>query len=134
MLMAMPVNSRDKEDSILGAVDLRPQIYATIDKYLLSQMPYGTMRLYDSSEDRVLRMEIRALDEDIIRKGEFYVNCLTFVDQDGRKLDVDLLVPQNEEPLQVTQAVIHKIDGSERRYNLGSERPRRGWLPFWGSN
>jgi hypothetical protein len=117
LLMLMVVAGRAADDPTIRGT-LRPQIWATIDDYLLAQMPDGTMRLYDPIEDRVLRLEISTWHEGIVREGDFYVGCQDFVDQDGRKLDVDLLVLQSGENLQVTQAIVHKIDGAERSSSL----------------
>jgi len=115
MLMALAVSATD-DASIRGI--LRPQIWAIMDDYLLTQMPYGTMRLYDPVEDKVLELETRAFSERVVRKGDFYVSCADFVDQDGRKIDLDFLVLHTEEPMRVTQTVIHKIDGLERMITL----------------
>ncbi len=115
MLMAVAVSAAD-DPSIRGT--LRPQIWEIIDDYLVTQMPDGTMRLYDPIENRVLRLEITALPERVVRKGDFYVGSADCVDQDGRKIDVNFLVLQTEKPMQVTQAIVHKIDGVERRINL----------------
>ena len=118
LMMAVAVSAADDDPSIRGM--LRPQIWATMDDYLLAQMPDGTMRLYDPIEDRVLRLEISGWHEGIVRKGDFFVSHADFIDQDGRKLDVDLLVLQSGEDLQVTQAIVHKIDGAKRKYHLSS--------------
>ena len=99
---------------------LRPQIWSTMDDYIVSQAVDGTMRLYDPIEDKVLRLDFVKIHEGIVRKGDFFVSCADFVDQYGRKLDVDLLVLQSGENLQVTQAIVHKIDGAERKYHLSS--------------
>ena len=115
MLMAVAVSAGD-DPSIRGT--LRPQIWETIDDYLVTLMPDATMRLYDPIENRVLRLEFMTAHEGIVRKGDFYVGSAGFVDQDGRKIDVDLLVLQTEKPMQVKQAIVHKIDGVERQINL----------------
>ena len=115
MLMALAVSATD-DSSIRGM--LRPQIWEIIDDYLLTQMPYGTMRLYDPFENKVLELETRDFSEKIVRKGDFYVSCSHFVDQDGRKIDLDFLVLHTEKPMRVTQTVIHKVDGLERLISL----------------
>ena len=116
MLMAVAVSTAD-DPSI--RVRLRSQVWVTTDDYLLSQMPDGgTMRLYDPIENRVLQLEIVTPHDGIDRKGDFYVRCVDFIDQHGRKIDVDFLVLQNGQPMQVTQAIVHKIDGVGRRINL----------------
>jgi hypothetical protein len=117
LLMPMVVAGRAVDDpSIRGA--LRAQIWFTMDDYIVSQSGDGIMRLYDPIEDRVLLMEFRRIHEGIVREGDFFVSCADFVDQDGRKLDVDLLVLQSGENLQVTQAIVHKIDEIKRQNNL----------------
>jgi hypothetical protein len=99
---------------------LRPQIWYTMDDYIVSQTVDGTMRLYDPIEDKALRLDFVKIHEGIVRKGDFFVSCADFVDQYGRKLDVDILVLQSRENLQVTQAIVHEIDGAKRKYHLAS--------------
>jgi hypothetical protein len=115
MLMALAVSATD-DSSIQGM--LRPQIWAIMDEYLLEQMPYGTMRLYDPIENKVLELEIRGFSEKIVREGDFYVTCTHFVDQDRRKIDLDFLILHGDKTMRVTQTVIHKIDGLERGITL----------------
>lgn len=116
MLMAVAVSAGD--DPSIG-LRLRSQIWDITDDYLLTEMgDRGAIGLYDPIENRVLLMEIWNVHEQIVRKGDFFVRCVDLVDQHGRKIDVDLLVLQSGEPMQVTQAVVHKVDGIERQINL----------------
>jgi hypothetical protein len=113
MLVGVAVSVAD--DPSIG-LRLRSQIWETTDDYMVTQM--GVIHLYDPVENRVLLLENRKPHEGITRKGNFFVRCVDFVDQYGRKIDVDLLVPQTGKPMQVTQAIVHKINGMERQINL----------------
>jgi len=121
LLMLMVVAGRAADDPTIRGT-LRPQIWSTMDDYIVSQTGDGIMRLYDPIEDRVLLMEFRGINDGIVREGDFFVSCADFVDQDGRKLDVDLLVLQSGENLKVTQAIVHKIQGAERSSNLAPNK------------
>lgn len=51
-------------------------------------------------------------------KNGFYVSCADFVDQHGRKIDIDFLVRPAGDRLKTTQAIVHSIDGDKRQYHL----------------
>ncbi len=68
-----------------------------------------------------LRLEFDSLHEGIVRKGDFYVSCADFVDQSGRKIDVDFLVLPDGDQLKATQGIVHSIDGDKRKYHLESK-------------
>ncbi len=55
-----------------------------------------------------------------MRKADFYVSCADFVDQNGRKVDVDLLVRASAGKLITTQAIVHAVNDSKRQYHLES--------------
>jgi len=46
------------------------------------------------------------------------VSCADFQDQEGRVIDVDFLVLANHGQLQVTQGIVHSVEGKKRKYHL----------------
>ncbi len=98
--------------------DLRSGIQQAMKDFVAEQTVDGVVRLYDPVDGRLLRLRLEALHEGIVRKGDFYVSCADFVDQEGRKIDVDFLVLPAEGALRATQGVVHSVDGKKRKYHL----------------
>ncbi|MFQ5504534.1 MAG: hypothetical protein ACE5F1_07015 [Planctomycetota bacterium] len=101
--------------------DLRTGIQAAMNSYVESQTIDDVVRLYDPVEGRLLRLKFKALHSGIVRKGDFYVSCADFVDQEGREIDVDFLVLPDGATLRATQGVVHAVDGKKRAYHLESK-------------
>ena len=104
------------DPSIQG--ELRTQIQAAMSDFVESQTIDGVVRLYDPVEGRLLRLRFDELHSGIVRKGDFYVSCADFVDQEARKIDVDFLVLPDGGDLRATQAIVHSMDGKKRAYHL----------------
>ncbi len=92
-----------------------------MNTYVESQMDDDVVRLYDPVEGRLLRLKFERLHSGIVHKGDFYVSCADFVDQDDRKIDVDFLVLPDGDRLLATQAIVHSVDGAKRKYHLESK-------------
>ena len=118
LLPAAPSRSGN-DPSIKG--DLRAGIHAAMNAYVETQTIDGTVALYDAVDGRLLRLEFDSLHDGIVRKGDFYVSCADFVDQDDRKIDVDFLVLPDGDRLLATQAIVHSVDGEKRTYHLESK-------------
>ena len=104
------------DPSIKG--QLRTQIQKAMNDFVGAQTVDGVVRIYDPVEGRLLRLEFDELHSGILRKGDFYVSCADFVDQAGRKIDVDFLVlPDSAGKLRATQGIVHSVDGSKRKYH-----------------
>ncbi len=116
LLVAGVTAQAGDDPSIKG--DLRTNIHAAMNDFVGEQTVDGRVRLYDPVEGRLLSLEFDNLHEGIVRKGEFYVSCADFVDQDGRKIDVDFLVIPKGDELIATQALVHSVDGKKRKYHL----------------
>ncbi len=92
-----------------------------MDSWVDEQTVDGTVRLYDPVEGRLLELRFEELHDGIVKKGDFYVSCADFADQDGRKIDVDFLVLPDGDELIATQAIVHSVDGKKREYHLENE-------------
>ena len=107
------------DPSIKG--ELREQIQTAMGEYVEEQTTNSRVQLYDPVEGELLSLRFESLHSGIVRKGDFYVSCADFVDQDGRKIDVDFLVlPDDEGKLRATQGIVHSVDGKKREYHLES--------------
>ncbi len=104
------------DPSIKG--DLRTQIQEAMGDFIGTQTVDGFVHLYDPVEDRLLRLTFEELHSGIVKKADFYVSCADFVDQEGRKIDVDFLVLPDGDELRATQGVVHSVDGKKRKYHL----------------
>ena len=107
------------DSSIKG--ELRTRIQAAMNAYVESQTIADVVRLYDPVEGRLLQLKFKGLHSGIVQKGDFYVSCADFVDQDGREIDVDFLVLPDGDTLRATQGLVHAIDGKKRAYHLESK-------------
>ncbi len=119
LLLASPAAHAGNDPSIKG--DLRKNIQATMDSWVDEQTVDGTVRLYDPVVGRLLELKFEELHDGIVKKGDFYVSCADFADQDGRKIDVDFLVLPDGDELIATQAIVHSVDGKKRQYHLENE-------------
>jgi len=104
------------DPSIKG--DLRGNIHKAMSKFIDNHTVNGKIYLYDSVKGSLLKLKFDNLHDGIVKKGGFYVSCADFVDQDNRKIDIDFLVVPNGNDLLATQALIHSVDGSKRKYHL----------------
>jgi hypothetical protein len=104
------------DSSIVG--DLRTNIHKAMDTFVAQQTIDGVLRLYDPIDGKLLSLTSYELHSGIVKKGDFYVSCADFVDQEGRKIDVDFLVLPNDGQLQATQGIVHSVEGKKRDYHL----------------
>ena len=104
------------DPSIQG--ELRTGIQASMQDFVAHQTVDGVFRHYDPVEGRLLHLEQANLHAGIVKKGDFYISCADFVDQDGRKLDLDFLVVDAGGDLRTVQALVHKIEGDKRPYDV----------------
>ena len=109
----------DDDPSIKGK--LRQDIQTSMKNFIRSETIDGTFYLYDPVEGKLLRLKFDKLHEGILRKADFYVSCADFVDQNGRKVDVDMLVRDSAGKLITTQAIVHAVNDSKREYHLESQ-------------
>jgi hypothetical protein len=109
----------EDDPSIKGK--LRQDIQTSMKSFIRSETIDGAFYLYDPVEGKLLRLKFDKLHEGIVRKADFYVSCADFVDQNGRKVDVDLLVRDSTGKLITTQAIVHTVNDSKREYHLESK-------------
>jgi hypothetical protein len=81
------------------------------DKYIIHDAVAGQMK----------RLTFKELHSGLVKKGDFYVSCADFVDDKGNLYDIDLVVAEEEGDYRVYQAIVHKINGEKRDYNIEEE-------------
>ena len=96
----------------------RRDIQTAMNEFVDHQTVGGVMRIYDPVEGKLLELKFEELHKGIVKKGDFYVSCADFVDQDGRAIDVDFLVLRDGHALRATQGVVHSVAGVKRKYHL----------------
>ena len=104
------------DPSIKGA--LRENIKTSMMTFIESNMINDTYYVYDSIGGKLLELKFAKLHEGVVKKGNFYVSCADFVDQNGSKVDLDFLVINDGRSLKTIQAVVHSVDGKKRKYHL----------------
>ena len=117
-LVLSSLTRAEDDPSIKGK--LRQDIQISMRSFIRSETIDGTFYLYDPVEGKLLRLKFDKLHEGILRKADFYVSCADFVDENGRKVDVDMLVRDSAGKLITTQAIVHAVNDSRREYHLES--------------
>jgi len=115
LLVTFAAHAAD-DPSIKG--QLRTDIQGAMQGYIDHQTIDGAYRLYDPVDGRLLHLEKANLHAGIVKKGEFYVSCADFTDQNGRKIGVDFLVLDAGSEVRAVQGFVHKVDGEKRPYDL----------------
>ena len=104
------------DPSIKG--ELRKNIKTSMMSYIESNMINDTYYVYDAIGGKLLELKFAKLHDGVVKKGDFYVSCADFVDQNGSKVDLDFLVMEDSQNLKTLQAVVHSVDGKKRKYHL----------------
>lgn len=104
------------DPSIKG--DLRENIQQSMTDYIAQQTIEEHIYLYDAVKGALLRLKLDRLHGGIVKKGDFYVSCADFTDQNGNKVDIDFMVRQADNRLITTQALVHSVNGKKRKYHL----------------
>lgn len=104
------------DPSIKG--ELREDIKASMMSFIDSNMINDKYYIYDAVGGKLLDLKFAKLHEGIVKKGDFYVSCADFIDNNGTKVDIDFLVIKDGDTLKTIQAVVHSLDGEKRKYHL----------------
>lgn len=118
MLLALIAGSAQAGNDASIKGDLRTNIHKAMDAFVAHQRIDGRLNLYDPVDGKLLSLGSYELHSGIVKKGDFYVSCADFQNQEGRVIDVDFLVLPNHGQLQVTQGIVHSVEGKKRKYHL----------------
>ncbi len=104
------------DPSIKG--DLRENIQQSMSHFIEQQTIDEHLYVYDALKGKLLQLKLEKLHSGIVKKGNFYVSCADFIDQNGNKVDIDFMVRKAKNSLITTQALVHSINGKKRKYHL----------------
>lgn len=104
------------DPAINGALreDIKASMMSFIDRNMINDNYY----IYDAVGGQLLALKFAKLHEGIVKKGNFYVSCADFIDENGSKVDLDFLVIKDGDNFKTIQAVVHSLDGKKRKYHL----------------
>ncbi len=112
---AVPVMAAD-DPSIKDP--LRTEIQGSMNGHIKQSTLNNSYIIYDSSDKKLYELTFKELHSGIVKKGDFYVSCADFTDPEGNLYDIDFLVGESQGNLQVYQAILHKVNGVKRPYDL----------------
>jgi len=104
------------DPSIKG--DLRKHVQQSMAGFIKEQTIDEHLYIYDAVKGKLLKLKLAELHSGIVKKGDFYVSCADFIDQNGNKVDIDFMVRESNNSLITTQALVHSINGKKRQYHL----------------
>jgi len=104
------------DPSIKG--DLRKNVQQSMAGFIKEQTIDEHLYVYDAVKGKLLKLKLTELHVGIVKKGDFYVSCADFIDQNGNKVDIDFMVRKANNSLITTQALVHSVNGKKRKYHL----------------
>lgn len=96
----------------------RSNTQAAMAEHIEGNTYNGSYIVYDAVTGKLLRLNFGELHKGIVKKDDFYVSCADFTDSQGDKYDLDFLVVDNGGKFEVFEAIVHKVDGNKRKYDL----------------
>ena len=120
LFLVSPLTAYAADDpSIQG--QLRTDIQASMQTFITQNTIDGQYRHYDPVSGTLRNLKPGKVHAGIVRKGDFYVSCADFTDAAGNTLDLDFLVLPTADGVRTVQAIVHKVDGNKRPYDLESK-------------
>ena len=113
--LTLPAFAAD-DPSIQGKT--RADVQAAMNAHVTENTIGAGYVIYDSGDGKVKALTFKELHSGIVKKGDFYVSCADFTDSSGNLYDVDLLVGESDGDFRVYQALVHKVNGEERVYEV----------------
>jgi len=104
------------DQSIKGQT--REGIMSAMRSHIEGNSVDGKYIIYDAVAGKLRKLKFDKVHEGIMKNNGFYVSCADFVDDNGGKYDLDLLVVDRGGNFQVLETVIHAINGEKRKYHL----------------
>lgn len=96
----------------------RTESQKAISDHIEENMLGDNYIIYDDVSGKLMMLELKELHSGIVKKGDFYVSCADFVDAEGNKYDLDFFVAENNGDYIMYDAIVHKVNGDKRPYNL----------------
>ena len=78
----------------------------------------GKYLIYDQTSNKMRSLTFASLHSGIVKKGKFYVSCADFLDDEGKRFDLDFLIIKNGKNYKFVQALVHKVNDEKRPYTI----------------
>ncbi len=104
------------DPSITG--DTRKGIQAAMKSHIDENTVNGRYIIYDAVTGELKKLKFDRVHKGIVKKADFYVSCADFIDEGGKKYDLDLLVVKKDGDFRAVDTIVHSIDGKKRKYHL----------------
>ena len=104
------------DPTIKGAI--RTGIQEAMNSHIKANQVDSKYLIFDGKNSKLLRLNPVKLHDGIVKKGDFYVSCADFTDDSDRKLDVDLVVSEQDGNFMIVDTIVHKIGQNKRPYTL----------------
>jgi hypothetical protein len=111
-------NSANAGDDRSIKGELRKNIQNSMEQYIKKQTIDGKLYVFDSVENELLTLTSGKLRLNIVKDGEFYLTCADYVDQKGKKIDLDFMVRKSGDKFITTQTIVHAVDEKYRPYHV----------------
>ena len=100
------------------ARDTRKGIQAAMKSHIDENTVNGRYIIYDAVTGELKKLKFDRVHKGIVKKADFYVSCADFIDEGGKKYDLDLLVVKKDGDFRAVDTIVHSIDGKKRKYHL----------------
>ena len=100
------------DPSITG--DTRKGIQAAMKSHIDENSVGGRYVIYDAVTGELKKLKFDRVHKGIVKKADFYVSCADFVDDQGNKYDLDLLVVKKNGDYKAMESIVHSINGKNR--------------------
>lgn len=118
LYLIAPTLMAGNDPSIKG--NQRLGIQTAMGQHVDANTVKGSYVIYDVTQGEIKKLQLKELHSGIVKKGEFYVSCADFVDNQGKLYDLDFLVSPSADGFRVIQAIVHSVDGNKRKYHVES--------------
>jgi hypothetical protein len=109
-------NFAGDDPSIKG--QMRAGIQTAMDEHITDNTVGDRYVIYDAANGELKKLTFKKLHKGIVVKGDFYVSCADFADEQGKEYDIDFLVGKKGSSFFVLESVVHSEGGKKRAYHL----------------
>ena len=109
-------------DQTLASTNARPisenergPIERAVQSFIDARTEHGLYPVYDSASGEMLKLKREEAPGRIVYEGDVIIACVNFSDERGRPIDIDVTVIPDGSGYRATQAVLHLVDGADRR-------------------
>lgn len=97
----------------------RTESQKAMSHHIIENTYKGKYIIFDAVTGNLLKLDFKDLHIGIVKKGDFYISCADFVDDNENKYDIDFLVAEKNGGFTVFQSIVHSVNGEKRIYHVG---------------